>query len=46
MEKHLENAKSLYGLDEYELSRVPGHEGGRNLICICKRNENPEYVPL
>ena len=44
MEKYLENAKSLYDLDEYELSSMPGHEGGRNLIYICKRNENPEYV--
>ena len=44
MDKFLENAKNLYGLKEYELSRAPGHEGGRNQIYICKRNGIPEYV--
>ena len=44
MDKYLENAKNLYGLKEYELSRAPGHEGGRNQIYICKRNGIPEYV--
>lgn len=44
LDKFLENAKNLYGLKEYELSRAPGHEGGRNQIYICKRNGIPEYV--
>jgi len=44
LEKYLENAKSLYHLNEYELSLVPGHEGGRNIIYICLKNGNPVYV--
>ncbi len=41
---YLETAKKLYTLNEYELSEVQGHEGGRNLIYTCRRNGNPEYV--
>ena len=44
LDKYLENAKNLYGLKEYELSEVPGHEGGRNQIFICKRNGIPQRV--
>jgi len=40
----LENAVGLYDLSGYEISETAGHEGGRNLIYICKRNGTPEYV--
>jgi len=40
----LENAVELYDLSEYEIGETAGHEGGRNLIYICKRNGTPEYV--
>ena len=39
-----ENAKKLYDLKEHELSQVPGHEGGRNLVYICVKSGEPEYV--
>lgn len=32
--KNFENVKNLYGLKEYELNQVPGHEGGRNLVYV------------
>ena len=44
MDKYLEITSDLYDLKEYEFNKIPGHEGGRNLIYICKRDENPEYV--
>ena len=40
----LENAKDLYDLNGYELYDVPGHEGGRNLVYVCVREGEPEYV--
>ena len=33
-----------YNLNEYELRKVHGHEGGRNLIYICVKDNNPEFV--
>lgn len=39
-----ENAKKLYDLKEHELSQIPGHEGGRNLVYICVKRGEPEYV--
>ncbi len=44
MNKFLDNAKTLYSLDGYEFSEVPGHEGGRNLVCVCAREGESEYV--
>jgi Ser/Thr protein kinase RdoA (MazF antagonist) len=44
LDKFLENAKKLYDLKEYELSKVSGHEGGRNLVYICVREGKSEYV--
>ena len=44
LDNFLEKAKKLYDLEDYELSIVQGHEGGRNLIYICSGNGNPEYV--
>jgi Ser/Thr protein kinase RdoA (MazF antagonist) len=36
--------RTIYGLDEYELSQIPGHEGGRNLIYICIKDSIPKCV--
>ena len=44
LNKFLDNAKNLYSLDGYEFSEVPGHEGGRNLVYVCAREGEPEYV--
>ena len=44
MDKILVNAKKLYDLKKHELSQVPGHEGGRNLVYICVKSGEPEYV--
>lgn len=40
----LEQAKALYALEAYELSPVPGHEGGRNLLWVCARNGVREAI--
>ena len=37
-------AQKLYALDNYELQPVPGHEGGRNLVYICRQNGEKKYV--
>ena len=29
---------------EYELNRVEGHEGGRNLVYVCRYEGEPRYV--
>ena len=44
MDKYLANAKELYGLEDYEISKVHGHEGGRNQVYVCAREGKPEYV--
>jgi Ser/Thr protein kinase RdoA (MazF antagonist) len=44
LNKFLDNAKTLYSIDGYEFSEVPGHEGGRNLVYVCAREWDPEYV--
>ncbi|MBO4415314.1 MAG: phosphotransferase [Lachnospiraceae bacterium] len=36
MEKILEKVKCLYEMKDYSFEPVQGHEGGRNLIYICK----------
>ncbi len=36
--------RTIFGLNEYELHEVPGHEGGRNLIYICSKGGISEYV--
>ena len=33
-----------YGLEGYELQPLQSHEGGRNVIYICERENNPSYV--
>ncbi len=44
MNQFIENVKNLYGLKDYELSVVPGHEGGRNLVYVCFKAGEPKYV--
>ena len=43
MKSILEQSKALYQLEDYSLSPSPGHDGGRNLIWICSKNEH-KYV--
>jgi len=39
----LEQSKTLYKLEAYNCSQVAGHDGGRNLVYICNKDEN-KYV--
>ena len=40
----IEKAKALYALDGYEYLHVPGHEGGRNEILVCRKDGENRYV--
>lgn len=40
----MNSIKELYGLQDYDMQRVAEHEGGRNLVCICKKQGKPAYV--
>ena len=40
----IEKAKAMYALDGYEFLQVPGHEGGRNDIRICRKDGENRYV--
>ena len=40
----IEKAKALYALDGYEYLQVPGHEGGRNEILVCRKDGENRYV--
>ena len=40
----LKQAIALYGLEGYEYSAVSGHEGGRNIIYVCRKNGRNDYV--
>ena len=44
MDELLQKINALYNPENYKLSRVPEHEGGRNLIFVCKKQDVPEYV--
>ena len=44
MSKILEAAKALFALEDCECLPVPGHEGGRNLIYICRRDGENRYA--
>lgn len=44
MNKLLQAAKLLYGLDHFECKQVAGHDGGRNLVYVCLLNEEKKYV--
>ena len=39
-----EKVMALYALEGFDLRPVPGHEGGRNQVCICSRNGEDRYV--
>ena len=39
-----DKAKALYRLEGWELRPVPGHEGGRNQVCICSRDGENKAV--
>jgi len=43
LKKILEQARALYKLDAYEFNLIAGHDGGRNLVFICRSNEH-QYV--
>ena len=40
----LEKAKALYDLDGFEFEQVGGHDGGRNLVYVCRLNDEKKYV--
>ena len=44
MENMLNRVKELFPLDGCAFYQVPGHENGRNLIYVCRRNDENEYV--
>ncbi len=44
LDQCLENAKRLFDLNGYVCEKVPGHEGGRNLVYICVRAGEPKFV--
>ena len=39
-----EKARTLYQLEDYEILPVPGHEGGRNLVWVCRLRGEKKYV--
>ncbi|MBR3507608.1 MAG: phosphotransferase [Lachnospiraceae bacterium] len=40
----LEKAKAFYELENFEFEQVGGHDGGRNLVYVCKQNGEKKYV--
>ena len=44
MKSLLECVKELFGLKNYECSPVNEHEGGRNLVYICSKDGEKQYV--
>ncbi len=40
----IEKVKALYALDGYEYLQVPGHEGGRNEVLVCRKDGENRYV--
>ena len=40
----LDKAVKLYNLEGYIFNQVAGHDGGRNLVYVCSKNEVKEYV--
>ncbi|MBR1650625.1 MAG: hypothetical protein IJ691_05610 [Lachnospiraceae bacterium] len=39
----LEEAKAIYDLEIYEFEQVGGHDGGRNLVYVCKQKEEKKW---
>lgn len=44
MKEIIAYAKKLYNLNEYEFDPIPAHEGGRNIIFACRKNEENRFV--
>lgn len=44
MQRILEYAKEVFNLEDFRLSQVPGHEGGRNIAFICSEGDEKKYV--
>ena len=44
MNQIIDAAKALFALEKYELFPVPGHEGGRNLLFLCRLNGENQAV--
>lgn len=44
MKNLLEHAMELFALEGYECSPVNEHEGGRNLVYVCSKNGENQYV--
>ena len=44
MDSYLEKAKQLYEINDHDLREVSGQDRGRNLVYICHRNGEPEFV--
>ena len=40
----LEAAKRLYALEGYDCAAVSGHQGGRNLMYVCRKDGESKYV--
>ena len=40
----LEKARAFYDLEGFELEQVGGHDGGRNLVYVCKKDDEKKYV--
>ena len=40
----IQTARELYGLEAYDFSPVPGHEGGRNRILKCAKDGENRYI--
>ncbi len=40
----LEKAKAFYDLENFEFDQVGGHDGGRNLVYVCRKNDEKKYV--
>ena len=44
MNSILDKAVNLYNLDGFKFDQVAGHDGGRNLVYVCSKNDLKEYV--
>lgn len=44
LKDYLGQAKSFYDLENFEYDQVGGHDGGRNLVYVCKLNGEKKYV--
>ncbi|MCR4712973.1 MAG: phosphotransferase [Treponemataceae bacterium] len=40
----LEHAKKLYSLQDFDFMEISGHEGGRNQLFVCSKDNEKKYV--